>query len=136
MDFKKYWTEDKGENITAGYRSNPEGFDVPEFLRHLLGCVEQDIGKPPTVHDLGCGTGRLCSVSSPDRYIGSDLSPGSIARARELNPDYTDVYWVRGNIYYERGEYENAIADYRQYEAITGQLEPFMAERIAEMEAD
>lgn len=89
MDFKKYWTEDKGRNITAGHHSNPEGFDVPEFLRHLLGYVEKDIGKSPKVHDLGCGTGRLCSVASPDRYVGSDLSPGSIEKARELNPEYT-----------------------------------------------
>jgi len=85
MDFKEYWTADSGENITAGATSSPEGFDVVQFLRELL-ALAPDI---QTVHDLGCGRGRLCSVRSPEEYVGSDLSPGSIAAAKKANPGYT-----------------------------------------------
>ncbi|MGB1285151.1 MAG: hypothetical protein ACPG7F_01350 [Aggregatilineales bacterium] len=41
----------------------------------------------------------------------------------------------RGNIYYRLKNYEAVVADYHAYERITGQLEPFMIDRIAEMEA-
>lgn len=55
--------------------------------------------------------------------------------AIELDSEFVISYWGLGNVYYDMGEYENSIAAYREYERINGELEPFMVERIAEMEA-
>jgi tetratricopeptide (TPR) repeat protein len=57
--------------------------------------------------------------------------------AIELNADYVSAYQGRGNIYYEMGReyYEEAIADYERYTELTGSLQPYMTERIAEIQA-
>lgn len=56
-------------------------------------------------------------------------------RAIDLKPDYTNAFWGRGNVYYDLHDYPQALTDYREYERLTGKLESFMQERIAEMEA-
>ena len=55
--------------------------------------------------------------------------------AIHLDPDFVAAYLNRGSTYYDQQEYPLAIADYLTYERLTGQLEPFMVTRIAEMEA-
>ena len=40
------------------------------------------------VLDLGCGTGLYLERCQPLGYVGTDISPGMIARAREKFPDY------------------------------------------------
>jgi SAM-dependent methyltransferase len=84
MDYKRYWTEDGLKNLVAGHTNNPEGFDVRIFLKNLLE-KEPQISK---VHELGCGAGRLCSVTSPDKYVGTDLNPHAITAAKKNNPEY------------------------------------------------
>ena len=51
--------------------------------------------------------------------------------------NYTRAYSSRGNAYYGSGQenYEEAIADYDRYAELTGAYEPYMEERIAEMQA-
>lgn len=53
--------------------------------------------------------------------------------AIRLDPQYPNSYWGRGETHYELGQYSEAVADYRQYEAANGVLEPFMVDRILEM---
>ena len=55
--------------------------------------------------------------------------------ALERNPTYASSYWGRGNAYYHLNNYPEAIADYREYERLTGSLEQVMTDRIAEMQA-
>lgn len=57
------------------------------------------------------------------------------AQALAYDPEYVSAYEGRGNTYYDLGDYAHATADYREYERITGRLEPFMQKRIKEMEA-
>lgn len=56
-------------------------------------------------------------------------------RAIELYPDVADIYSSRAEVHYQLGNYTEALADYRDYERLTGTLEPFMQDQIAEMEA-
>ncbi len=56
------------------------------------------------------------------------------SRAIELYPEFPKPYQGRGDTYYSLQRYDEAIADYREYERLTGRLEPYMDERIKEME--
>jgi len=86
MDHKAYWKSDKLSNIVAGGKdTNPEGFDVLEFVRDLVAPVLTENIK---VLDLGCGYGRLCRVFDPDTYLGADLNPNALALARQRYPEY------------------------------------------------
>lgn len=40
------------------------------------------------VLDFGCGTGDICSIVDPDRYIGVDISEERIKYAKKKYPDY------------------------------------------------
>lgn len=80
----------------------------------------------------------LAYYNRGNAYFDQDKLDEAIAdytRALEINPDYADAYWGRGSVYYDLGDYPHAAADYREYERLTGKLELFMEERIAEMEA-
>ena len=83
MDYKDYWTSDSLKNLVAGPSGNPEGFDVVSFLQGLLASAEAI-----KVHEIGCGTGRLCTVADPMLYQGTDLNPHAIDKAKQLNPGY------------------------------------------------
>jgi SAM-dependent methyltransferase len=51
------------------------------------------------VIDLGCGLGRLTRVvaARAARVLAIDISPEMLARARELNPQLTNVDWLAGD---------------------------------------
>ncbi|MCK6576545.1 MAG: tetratricopeptide repeat protein [Anaerolineae bacterium] len=55
--------------------------------------------------------------------------------AARLIPENPMVYAMRGLVYYSTQEYGKALADYREYERLTGRLEPDMVRQIALMEA-
>lgn len=55
---------------------------------------------PDNILDLGCGTGLGFRMLTPTRYLGIDLSPKMIERAKELNPsaqflvgDFESMQW-------------------------------------------
>jgi hypothetical protein len=53
-----------------------------------------------------------------------------------LEPDNSALRWGRGNSYHALGDTAQAIADFREYERITGTLEPFMVDIITQYQAD
>jgi tetratricopeptide (TPR) repeat protein/energy-coupling factor transporter ATP-binding protein EcfA2 len=65
-----------------------------------------------------------------DRAI-DDYSQGIL-----LEPDNSALRWGRGNSYHALGDTAQAIADFREYERITGTLEPFMVDIITQYQAD
>jgi hypothetical protein len=62
---------------------------------------------------------------------GQDATPGTGSAAGQTAGAYVE----QGLAHSEAGEYAAAVADYQQYERLTGRLEPFMVEQIAEMKA-
>lgn len=84
MKDKNFWLEDRLSNIIPrGFGEFPEGFDVIEYVRSFLGDIAFG-----TVVDLGCGYGRLCQCFCPEKYLGLDVNPEAIAKARTLFPMY------------------------------------------------
>ncbi len=61
---------------------NPAGFDEVGFLAEVYRFCEAG-----TVLDLGCGWGRLAGAFPADRYLGVDVNPDAVSRARSLAPD-------------------------------------------------
>lgn len=51
------------------------------------------------------------------------------------DPNYAYAYWGRGLAHYHLGEYEQALADYEQYQRLNGFVEEFMVGQMAEMRA-
>jgi SAM-dependent methyltransferase len=41
------------------------------------------------VLDFGCGTGLLCSVIDPDKYLGVEVDEASLQKASDMFPTYT-----------------------------------------------
>ncbi|MGM0927534.1 MAG: class I SAM-dependent methyltransferase [Pseudomonadota bacterium] len=39
-----------------------------------------------SVFELGCGDGRLAPAFAPEAYVGMDINPAALARARQANP--------------------------------------------------
>lgn len=57
----------------------------------------------PSVLDIGCGNGRLAQLLAPHtprRYVGLDLSPEGLRRARALA--LPDCEWIEGDFEYWR----------------------------------
>lgn len=86
-DYKEYWKNDNLKNVVAGgLNTNPEGFDVIEFMQELLQPV---LWPQASVLDFGCGHGRLCKMVPPGQYFGIDINPQAVELARRNNPGYT-----------------------------------------------
>lgn len=85
LNYKKYWTEDNLLNIIpGGYGKYPEGFNPGEVInKEILKDISYN-----TIVDFGCGYGRLSENFSPKKYIGIDLNPKAIEKAKENNPEY------------------------------------------------
>lgn len=92
----------------------------------------QIIELDPTFHSAYYNRGTI--YADLEKY---QLAIADYSRAIDLAPHFPESYGARGLANYELGiqNYEAAIADYREYERLTGELRPFMVERIAEMEA-
>ena len=54
-----------------------------------------------------------------------DLAIADATKAIQINPQFASAYWVRGNAYYKKGDYQLALADYNQ--AIARRDEKFWA---------
>ena len=82
IDTYEFWKNTDGNtHITAGKTDCPEGFDVHSTLNDF-------IDKYTSIVELGCGYGRLAKAFSPDDYIGVDINPNTIERAKKENPLY------------------------------------------------
>lgn len=79
-----FWRNDDLENIKPmNYGEFPEGFDPRKVLR----CIHDWIGGG-SVTELGCGYGRICSAYPPRQYVGVDINPAAIARAKREFSEY------------------------------------------------
>ena len=71
--------------------------------REVMANLNRDLGvevKPTdTVLDLGCGVGRITRAlsASAGKVVALDVSPEMLERARELNPDASNVEWLVGD---------------------------------------
>jgi SAM-dependent methyltransferase len=78
----EFWSEEGLDHIVPeGGEEFPEGFDVYEVLNKLINPAKG-------VLDVGCGYGRLCRAFKPENYIGVDVNPKAIDKAKERNPEY------------------------------------------------
>lgn len=86
-DYKAFWIEDALRNIVPpGRIGEPEGWDPRRALSIATADVDFD-----RVLDFGCGYGRVCDAFDPAAYVGVDLNPAAVARARREHPDYEFV---------------------------------------------
>lgn len=78
-----FWIE-HGVNDIVPRRSsdNPEGFDVAS-------CLYRVIGKDMPVLEVGCGIGRLAAMFDPKSYLGVDVNPTALLKARASLPNHT-----------------------------------------------
>lgn len=78
----QFWIDDGLRNIQPP-GENPAGFDEVAHLRDVhRRCHARD------VVELGCGYGRLAPAFEPDHYLGLDINPDAVARARRSAPDH------------------------------------------------
>lgn len=75
----EFWKREGLQHITPAGKENPEGWDVRPFLRELA---------RGSVLEIGCGPGRLCTAFDPDDYLGVDINPAAISKARTRHPEY------------------------------------------------
>jgi SAM-dependent methyltransferase len=72
------------------------GEEIIDAITSMLGV---EVGRDDEVVDLGCGVGRLTRVlAARGRHVTAiDVSGAMLARARELNPELSDVEWLHGD---------------------------------------
>jgi SAM-dependent methyltransferase len=81
---RDFWVSDKLANIKpASWGEFPEGFDSRKVLTNIY----QWTGGGRLI-ELGCGYGRLCNAFPLEDYLGLDVNPAAIAKARELFSNY------------------------------------------------
>ncbi|MDP6491693.1 MAG: hypothetical protein QGG69_08000 [Kiritimatiellia bacterium] len=83
-DHVQFWIDDSMRNITPHGAERPAGWEETAFLRELTGLLDF-----ATVYELGCGYGRLCTAFRPDVYVGLDINPSAIERARKDHPEHS-----------------------------------------------
>lgn len=81
----EFWKLEGLSHITPGGQENPEGWDVWTYLSGLA---------RGSVVEIGCGMGRLCRAFPPTRYLGTDINPAALERARETYPAYSFAPYV------------------------------------------
>lgn len=67
--------------ITPQGKAWPEGEGFPAFLSCMVGDDDR-------VVEFGCGIGRLAGCFDVDRYVGVDISPAAIERAKRAHPSH------------------------------------------------
>lgn len=72
MEYLEYWMKEGLSTITPHDKENPEGFDLGELLKF-----------DGNVLEVGCGTGRLARHFDPALYVGVDINPKAVEKARE-----------------------------------------------------
>ena len=79
----EYWRSGAGlSNITPQGKEWPEGEWFKAWLEVNL--ISRDVN----VLEVGCGPGRLARLFHPADYLGLDICPDAIARAREAAPGH------------------------------------------------
>ena len=81
MDYLNFWKTNGLKFITPKYLENPEGFDISEVLHKL-------INEHCHVLEIGCGTGRIAQFLDSEKYIGVDINPSAILKARSRCPKH------------------------------------------------
>lgn len=69
----------------------PKGGPFPEGKENLKNLTDA-VGNT-TVRDVGCGYGRLAGLFDPTKYIGFDISAGTIEKAKLLNTTHEFHHW-------------------------------------------
>ena len=88
---ESFWQTENGlRHIVPPGCPQPEGFDVHGDLR--------EIAMDRSVLEFGCGVGRLSPAFLPSRYLGVDVSPGSINEAQNQNPDHAFLLYAGGRL--------------------------------------
>lgn len=82
-DLVGFWRNDQGRNITPPSSISPAGFDEVAFLKRLGPLLMYK-----SIVEIGCGFGRLASAFPPHMYLGLDVNPEAINRAKLHRPDY------------------------------------------------
>lgn len=120
-------------NYANAYNSRGYAYAMQEDYVHALPDIKQALQFQPNSPEILDSLGFV--------YAGlGDYERALVAynRGLELDPDSENSYHSyqgRGNVHYRLGNFEQAIADYREYQRLTGHLEPDMRDQIAEMEA-
>ena len=79
----EFWRGDNLKNITPPSSAFPAGFDESAFLKRLWPLLAST-----SVVEIGCGFGRLASAFPPEIYLGLDINPEAIEKAKIHRPDY------------------------------------------------
>lgn len=82
-DLVDFWCRDRLRNVIPPCSETPAGFDELAFLSRLFPLIRAD-----NVVDLGCGYGRLALAFLPEIYLGLDINPDAIRKARNDKPNY------------------------------------------------
>jgi SAM-dependent methyltransferase len=85
-DYTHFWQQDNLTTIipkSLRYGAYPEGWDVVSFLKRTIAPLAAG-----RVTEIGSGYGRLCRAFPPDMYLGLDVNPAGVERARSENPEY------------------------------------------------
>jgi SAM-dependent methyltransferase len=86
VDSLKFWQQRWDRHIVPHTSTKyPEGEDN---IANLLHAVDDS-----SVREIGCGYGRLANLFDTQKYIGYDISPGVLEKARRENPTYTFIDW-------------------------------------------
>ena len=87
-DYKRFWIEDKLQNI-AREKSEVQGdWKIIPYLSDLQ--VEL---RCKTVLDFGCGWGRLAPAFNTATYLGVDLNPHAIKDAQRRYPKFKNRFF-------------------------------------------
>lgn len=107
MNHIEEWMRVKYDASAEKYRNHDDvdvtGEDHQQFWKRLAGICES-FGKPITVLDIGCGTGRYFHcLKNVQRLVGMDVSEEMLARARHpvMEADVTakEIELIAGNFY-------------------------------------
>lgn len=79
-DLTRFWIDDGLASILPP-GDNPAGFDELELLSEVY-----RLSRATDVVELGCGYGRLAGAFAPERYLGLDVNPAAIEKARTFAP--------------------------------------------------
>lgn len=79
--YETFWSAKALDYITPKDLPNPEGFNVYDTLRDLVG--------DDSIVEFGCGYGRLAPAFSHEKYHGVDINIEAINKAKDKYPKYS-----------------------------------------------
>jgi SAM-dependent methyltransferase len=84
FDYKRFWIGDKLKNISPRNDSLKQGdWDIGEYLKNLYEELDCE-----SALDFGCGTGRFSVIFPVSSYVGVDLNPNAINKAKQFHSEY------------------------------------------------